>query len=129
MIYIHYIPISYLLISPRSFPIVAAGIRDLAAGKAVKRRGTNSIQQANFHGIVSHIRPLGGSAMKIDGVRLRAKEMGIKIFRRTKKDIIRDIQSQEGHVPCYQDKAVLSCDQFHCCWRDDCRPAGEKAET
>ena len=70
-----------------------------------------------------------GITMKMDGVRLRAKEMGIKIFRRTKKDIIRDIQSQEGNTMCYQDKTIDYCDQFDCCWRDDCRPAGEKAEA
>ncbi len=79
--------------------------------------------------MVSRILMTRGRAMKMDGVRLRAKKMGIKTFRRKKMDIIRDIQTQEGNTTCYQDKTIDYCDQFHCCWRDDCRPAGEKAEA
>ncbi len=70
-----------------------------------------------------------GVSMKIDGVRLRAKQLGITIFRRKKQDIIRDIQREEGNTTCYQDDTIIYCDQFNCCWRDDCRPADEKAET
>jgi hypothetical protein len=63
--------------------------------------------------------------MKMEGVRFRAREMGIKVSKRKKKDIIRDIQAQEGNTPCYQDTSIDFCDQFNCCWRDDCRPQDE----
>ena len=67
--------------------------------------------------------------MKMEGVRARAKQLGIGTSRRKKMDIIRDIQVQEGNTPCYLDKKIIHCDQFHCCWRDDCRPADERTET
>jgi hypothetical protein len=67
--------------------------------------------------------------MKMDGVRLRARKMGIKVSRRKKKDIIRDIQVREGNSPCYLDTSIVLCDQFGCCWRDDCRSQAETVET
>jgi len=58
--------------------------------------------------------------MKMVEVRSKARQMGIKIGRRKKKDLIRAIQLREGNTPCYQKKMVDTCGQFQCCWRDDC---------
>lgn len=62
----------------------------------------------------------GGNYMKMDEVRARAKQIGVKVSRRTKKDIIRSIQAQEGNSPCYQNRDVADCGQHDCCWREDC---------
>lgn len=62
----------------------------------------------------------GGFYMKMSDVQKKAKEMGVKIGRSTKKvDLIRRIQEEEGNSPCFQMKGD-SCDQTECCWRKDC---------
>jgi hypothetical protein len=61
--------------------------------------------------------------MKMDEVRSRARQLDVKVSRRTKKDIIRSIQVREGNSPCYQSRDTTSCDQRDCCWRDDCLPS------
>lgn len=57
--------------------------------------------------------------MKMAQVQQRAKTMGIPFFRMSKKALIRNIQAKEGNTACYL-TGRTSCDQFECCWRNDC---------
>ena len=59
--------------------------------------------------------------MKMAEVRERAKKLGIKTARAKKVDLVRAIQKAEGNIPCFQ-TGLTDCDQFNCCWRDDCLP-------
>jgi hypothetical protein len=57
--------------------------------------------------------------MKMHEIRNIAKRWGVNVNpRRTKKDMIRDIQIEEGYEPCFATKAV--CDQQRCLWYEDC---------
>ncbi len=57
--------------------------------------------------------------MKMQKVREIAKEWGVDTrIGRSKRDIIRDIQSMEGYIPCYETKDV--CEEHNCLWRNDC---------
>ncbi len=57
--------------------------------------------------------------MKIQDVRTLAKGMGIKSFGKTKVDLIREIQRQEGNFDCYA-KTEGYCDQVECIFRESC---------
>ncbi len=57
--------------------------------------------------------------MKIQDLRSLAKGMGIKSFGKTKVDLIREIQRQEGNFDCYA-TAEGYCDQAECIFRESC---------
>lgn len=57
--------------------------------------------------------------MKIQEIRAKAKALGINSFGKTKVDLIREIQRQEGNFDCYR-TAVAHCDQTECCFRLSC---------
>lgn len=57
--------------------------------------------------------------MRMDEVRKKAKELGLKTARMKKEDLIRAVQAAEGNFPCFG-TAVGSCDQSLCCWIEDC---------
>lgn len=57
--------------------------------------------------------------MRMDEVRKKAKELGLKTARMKKEDLIRAVQAAEGNFPCFG-TAAGSCDQSLCCWIDDC---------
>ncbi|MBN2442257.1 MAG: hypothetical protein JXJ04_12960 [Spirochaetales bacterium] len=57
--------------------------------------------------------------MKLEQIRKRAKELGIKTDGLTKKELINTIQIYEGNYPCFG-SAVDYCDRLDCCWREDC---------
>lgn len=57
--------------------------------------------------------------MRMDEVREKAKELGIKTARMKKEDLIRAVQAAEGNFPCFG-TAAEACDQSGCCWLDDC---------
>jgi len=59
--------------------------------------------------------------MKLDDIKKRAKKYKIDSSRKSKKEIIAAIQVAEGYFPCFG-TATVYCDQFGCCWRDDCLP-------
>lgn len=59
--------------------------------------------------------------MKMDEVRRRAKAAGVKA-NGGRADIIRRVQTSEGHQPCFGTKT--ECGQTDCCWREDCLPNG-----
>lgn len=57
--------------------------------------------------------------MKMQDVRKIAKKWGVNIsVGRSKQDIIRGIQAEEGFAPCFKTKE--ECDQHDCLWREDC---------
>lgn len=58
--------------------------------------------------------------MKMNEVKEKAKQMGIKPGKMSKTELIRTIQTQEGNFPCYQTAGESRCDQEQCCWSDDC---------
>ena len=66
--------------------------------------------------------------MKIQEVKEKAKMLGLETFGINKDDLIRNIQSREGNIPCFK-TGIYSCDQFICCWRSDCLPAQEPLES
>jgi hypothetical protein len=56
--------------------------------------------------------------MKMPEVREIAKMWGVNAgVGRTKQDIIRDIQINEGFTPCYRTKETCEND---CLWKKDC---------
>lgn len=59
--------------------------------------------------------------MKMDEVRRKAKDLGIKSQRMKKPDLIRAIQTAEGNAACFA-TGQTECDQALCCWREDCLP-------
>jgi hypothetical protein len=61
-----------------------------------------------------------GLGMKMQEIRSKAKALGIKnTFGLTKKELIRRVQRVEGNFDCFG-TANEYCDQFQCCFRDDC---------
>jgi hypothetical protein len=57
--------------------------------------------------------------MKIQEVRKIAKQWGANArVGRSKKDIIREIQTKEGYSPCFGTRE--ECDETNCLWREDC---------
>ena len=58
--------------------------------------------------------------MKVQDIRLKAKEMGIKPHRMRKADLIRSIQSAESNIVCYGTERVENCGEYNCLWRSDC---------
>lgn len=58
--------------------------------------------------------------MKMQEIRQKAKELGLKdTFGLTKADLIKKIQRAEGNFDCFG-TAKDYCDQFQCCFREDC---------
>jgi hypothetical protein len=62
--------------------------------------------------------------MKMDEVRERAKALGIKTGQMKKADLIRRIQKAEGNFACFG-TAKDYCDQWNCCFREDCLPSNK----
>ncbi len=63
--------------------------------------------------------------MKMQEVRLKAKNLGINSFGKTKAELIREIQRKEGNFDCFG-SAQGSCDQETCCFRSVCLGEAEK---
>jgi hypothetical protein len=61
--------------------------------------------------------------MQMSEVKAKAEGLGIKPGRTGKVDLIHAIQNKEGNFPCFQ-TGLEVCDQFNCCWRNDCLPGG-----
>ncbi len=58
--------------------------------------------------------------MKMQEVRDIAKKMNLSTgVGRSKQDLIRDIQTNEGNSPCY--RAIEYCGVLNCLWREDCQ--------
>lgn len=61
--------------------------------------------------------------MKMDDIKTIAKNMGLKISKLKKAQLINLIQTEEGNNACYATDAIASCGQDACLWRDDCLKA------
>ena len=58
--------------------------------------------------------------MKLQEIRQIAKGVGVKAgVGRSKADIIRDIQAEEGNSTCYRN--ITDCRVLNCLWRGDCQ--------
>ncbi len=58
--------------------------------------------------------------MKLQEVKVIAKNKGIKPTNMKKADLIRAIQRSEGNQDCFNDTEAKECDQTNCLWREDC---------
>ena len=65
--------------------------------------------------------------MKMHEIRAIAKKMGINSFGKSKVELVRDIQRNEGNFDCYGTAVDEVCDQASCLWRDDCFVASTAA--
>ncbi|MBU1195067.1 MAG: SAP domain-containing protein [Proteobacteria bacterium] len=63
--------------------------------------------------------------MNMKQIQQMASDRGIKIARKKKADLIREIQQTEGNFACFG-TAGDYCDQFACLFRDMCliKPKG-----
>ncbi|MBN2536304.1 MAG: hypothetical protein JXB88_25705 [Spirochaetales bacterium] len=57
--------------------------------------------------------------MKLEDIKKRAKDLGIRCTSLSKIDLIRTIQIYEGNYPCFA-TGNKTCERKDCCWRDDC---------
>jgi len=62
--------------------------------------------------------------MTMNEVRILAKQFSIKTMRKTKSDLIREIQRAEGNFDCFG-SAQGYCDQYECRFREMCLKQGE----
>ena len=58
--------------------------------------------------------------MKIGRIRTIARSYGVNPGRQGKRELIREIQRQEGNFDCFATAYDGICDQYHCLWREDC---------
>ena len=58
--------------------------------------------------------------MKIDDVKIIAKNHEIKVGKMKKGELIRSIQAAEGNFQCFETGQKDSCGQPDCLWRPDC---------
>ena len=58
--------------------------------------------------------------MKVAEIRARAKSMGIKSARKTKEQLIREIQLGESNRDCFNRGESAACGQATCAWRAEC---------
>jgi hypothetical protein len=67
--------------------------------------------------------------MKMQEVKEKARALGIKkTFGLSKAELVRRIQRAEGNFDCFG-TAEDHCDQFQCCFREDCfRPSVSKRD-
>lgn len=66
--------------------------------------------------------------MKLEVVRTIAKSHGIHTGKRSKNDLVKAIQSDEGSFNCFATAYAGECDQGECLWRDDCFEAAKSGE-
>jgi len=58
--------------------------------------------------------------MKVSEIKKIAKQFGLKTTKKTKADIIKQIQVVEGNFDCFATPTEGYCDQESCLWRSDC---------
>jgi hypothetical protein len=66
--------------------------------------------------------------MKMKKIRQKAEKLGLEINNIKKVDLIRNIQTKEKNAPCFR-TGNNSCEQFDCCWRNDCVPTSGDKKT
>lgn len=52
---------------------------------------------------------------------LPMRKRGFNVYRTSKAELIRTIQTNEGNSPCYKGSFSQSCGQTDCCWFEDCK--------
>lgn len=71
----------------------------------------------------------GSIEMKMDDIRAIARSHGVHAGRRSKTDLVRAIQSDEGNFDCYGTASLGECEQNECLWREDCFESSGKGGT
>lgn len=61
----------------------------------------------------------GGFMLKMEEIKTKAKDMGLKLGKKNKSELIRSIQTAEGNPACF-DTGQSSCKQQDCLWRSMC---------
>jgi hypothetical protein len=61
----------------------------------------------------------GKTTVKMQEIRILAKNLGVNSFGKTKAALIREIQRAEGNFDCFG-SAENHCDQVDCCFRALC---------
>ncbi len=60
--------------------------------------------------------------MNLQQIRTKAAALGVGgISRMRKRELVHAIQVREGNSPCYGADWRFDCQQFDCCWREDCQ--------
>jgi hypothetical protein len=62
--------------------------------------------------------------MKIQQVRVMAKNLGVNSVGKSKIELVREIQRREGNFDCYGTSKGY-CDQEACCFRVSCLKEGK----
>lgn len=58
--------------------------------------------------------------MKLDAIKVIARQHNIKVGKATKSYVIRAIQNSEGNAQCFGSNSSIQCGQSNCLWREDC---------
>ena len=58
--------------------------------------------------------------MQITEIKTIAKQLGVKVSKLKKAELIKQIQLAEGHFDCFATPTEGYCDQEKCLWRSDC---------
>lgn len=58
--------------------------------------------------------------MKVEEIKVIAKQHGIKVGKLKKAELVRAIQEAEGNNACFETGQAAGCGQAGCLWRDDC---------
>ena len=67
--------------------------------------------------------------MRVDDIRIKARDLGLNPGRMGKVDLVRLVQRQEGNFDCFATAVSGICDQTDCLWRDDCFAAAKKLDS
>lgn len=59
--------------------------------------------------------------MNLKDVKEIAVDRGIKAGKMKKGELIRVIQEAEGNPACFETGRNLSCNEFNCLWKEDCK--------
>ncbi|MEN8256351.1 MAG: hypothetical protein ABFS09_00645 [Thermodesulfobacteriota bacterium] len=60
--------------------------------------------------------------MNMTEIKGKAMDLGVKVGKLRKVDLVRAIQDKEGNFPCFE-TAKDYCSEKACCWRDACLPS------
>jgi len=58
--------------------------------------------------------------MKLEEIKVIARQHGIKVGKLKKAELVRAIQLAEGNNPCFETGQDSECGQTECLWRADC---------
>jgi len=64
--------------------------------------------------------------MQMQQIRAIAAEKGVTGSHRSKRDLVRAIQRQEGNFDCFATDPAGLCDRADCLWQADCPPTARR---